>query len=408
MSRACRGSRVDAGERAEVLFSRRMTSRRAKVLFVAEAVTLAHVGRMLSLAEAIRDQHEVLVAYDERYRGVLGTVSMPVRHIRTIPGPQFFKALQAYRPDIVVGDFRLSLAASARLERVPYISVTNAYWSPYAQIDFVVPDIPPTRFLGVAIGQKVFDLVRPLAFAQHAAPVNRMLRHFSLPRLPRDLRHTYTEADFTLYSDVRELVATTGLPVNHQFIGPVQWAPDVPLPSWWPDVPRDKPIVYVNLGSSGHAGLLPAVLAALRDLPVTVIAASAGRAELGGLGSSRFVTDFLPGDRAATLASIVVCNGGSPTCYQALAAGKPIIGIPTNLDQYLNMSLVARFVAGVLVRGGSYGQRGMVDAVQRVLATPSFADRARAVATCIERYAPANAFSLVLQKALDPTWTRMN
>ena len=203
---------------------------------------------------------------------------------------------------------------------------------------------------------------------------------------------------------------TTALPVNHQFIGPVHGPPRVPLPSWWLDVPRDKPIVYVNLGSSGHGRLLPGVLAVLRDLPVTVIAASAGRVELGGLGSGTFVTDFLPGDQAASLASIVVCNGGSPTqvlpgagCRQAL-----VVGVPVNLDQYLNMSLVARFGAGVLIRGGSYTQRSLTDAVQKILATPSFGVQARAVQTCIQRYAPADAFSLVLQKALDPKWTRMN
>jgi UDP:flavonoid glycosyltransferase YjiC (YdhE family) len=43
---------------------------------------------------------------------------------------------------------------------------------------------------------------------------------------------------------------------------------------------------------------------------------------------------------------VVVSNGGSTTGYQALAAGKPVLGLPSNLDQYLTMqALVSAGVA---------------------------------------------------------------
>src|SRR6185437_13111769 len=46
----------------------------------------------------------------------------------------------------------------------------------------------------------------------------------------------------------------------------------------------------------------------------------------------------------------VICNGGSPTCYQALSAGVPVIGIASNLDQFLNMLAIERLGAGVMLR----------------------------------------------------------
>ena len=50
------------------------THQRKKVLFIAEAVTLAHVGRMLTLASGLNpDQFEVLVAADPRYNKAIGT-----------------------------------------------------------------------------------------------------------------------------------------------------------------------------------------------------------------------------------------------------------------------------------------------------------------------------------------------
>src|SRR5262245_38464638 len=258
-----------------------MTSPRRKILFIAEAVTLAHVGRMLALAESLDPRsYDATVAFDDRYRQAVGVTSVPIQPVRTIPGRQFFEALakgapiyrwqdlvqyveddraliQANKPDVVVGDFRLSLAASARLEGVPYVTVTNAYWSPYALIDYVVPDLLLTRICGVRVSQALFNLVRPIVFAIHAAPVNRMLRHFKLAPLGRNLLEAYTHADFTLYSDIREFVPVRQLPPTHEFIGPVRWSPAMAPPSWWDRIPTNRPIVYVNLGSSGLGGLLP-------------------------------------------------------------------------------------------------------------------------------------------------------
>ena len=395
-----------------------MTNRttRKKILFIAEAVTLAHVGRMLSLAQSLStESFEVQVACDPRYKKAIGAVSVNIRDIHTIPASQFFDALDSgkpiytkqdliryveddlallneFQPDVVVGDFRLSLAASARLRGIPYMSVTNAYWSPYAKVRYVVPDIPPTRIFGVTIAQKIFDLVRPIAFAQHAAPINGMLKHFKLPILPADLRHSYTNSDLTLYSDIPELVETTPLPNNHHFLGPIQWSPNVATPGWWPDIPSDKPIVYINFGSSGNNNQLSEILAALSHLPITVIGASAGKLIYTDTATNIFMTDYLPGDLAVALASLVICNGGSPTCYQALAAGKPIIGVPANLDQFLNMSLVESAQAGLCLRNDKNIAVRICKAVERLQSEHHFTDNAKRLQQNIAAYSPSALF----------------
>ena len=43
--------------------------------------------------------------------------------------------IRRIEPDVVVGDFRLSLAVSAPMAGVPYIALANAYWSPFAVLD---------------------------------------------------------------------------------------------------------------------------------------------------------------------------------------------------------------------------------------------------------------------------------
>lgn len=397
-----------------------MTAKR-RILFVAEAVTLAHVARAASLASTLDpDRYAVCLACDPRYNALLGTLPYPVRAIASISGQRFFQALSRgspiydaatlegyveadrallrdWRPDVVVGDFRLSLGVSARLEGIPYVNVTNAYWSPNADLRVPVPDIPLVRYVGVGLAQRLFDLARPLAFALHARPLNRARQRHGLPSLPADLRHGYTEADQVLYADVPELVPMRNLPANHHFLGHLAWTPRVPLPVWWAELPDDRPIVYLTLGSSGQARRLPDVLAALADVPVTVIAASAGHPLAGPLPANARVCDYLPGDQAAARAALVICNGGSPTSYQGLAAGIPIIGLAGNLDQYLNMSLIQNAGAGCLLRAATASRRGIQVAVRRGLDSAAMRESAGRLAGALARRDAGAVFRGVIE-----------
>ena len=125
------------------------------------------------------------------------------------------------------------------------------------------------------------------------------------------------------------------------------------LPSWWGQVPTDRPWIYVNLGSSGDRAALGTVLEGLASLPVAVVAATAGYPQPARLPANVWLADYLPGDRVAEKASVVVCNGGSPTAMQALSAGVPIVGIPSNLDQYANMAHMERAGVGFLLPAGT-------------------------------------------------------
>jgi len=389
---------------------------RKKILFVAEAVTLAHVGRPLTLAQGLDQAHyEVHFActdgYDFCFQG------MPFRRwrISSIPSRQFLHALaqgkpvydeatlQAYvaddlrlfdavRPDLVIGDFRLSLSVSARLRQIPYITVSNAYWSPYVRQHYTVPSLPLTRMLPVWLANPLFRLIRPLAFASHAVPLNRVRRQHGLPSLGRDLRRIYTDADQTLYADIPQLFPPLAMPAHHGYLGAVIWAPPMDLPPWWhglaPGEGKARPLIYVTLGSSGQSQLLPRVLHALSTLPVTVMAATAGTIELGSIPPNAHVAPFLPGDAAARRASLVICNGGSPTSQQALTAGVPVIGIAGNLDQFLNMHGIVAAGAGLLLRADRFKEDALRQAVTQLLASPPARQAARQLATAFQACVP--------------------
>lgn len=397
---------------------------RKKILFIAEAVTLAHVGRPLALAGSLDPaQYAVTFACAAGYDFCFRDSSMQRRAIHSIPSAQFLRALAAgqpvydaatlagyveedlrllreLQPDVVVGDFRLSLSISARLAGVPYVALNNAYWSPYVRQRYTVPSLPLTRFLPIALANALFNLVRPLAFASHTRPLNQVRRQYGLPSLGWDLNRVYTDADYTLYADVPQLFQAQGMPPHHAFIGPVLWSPPLPLPDWWAQLPADRPLVYVTLGSSGQAALLPGVLQALADLPVTVLAATAGKVALAALPANAYAADFLPGEQAAARAALVLCNGGSPTSHQALVAGVPVLGLCGNLDQFLNMQGIEAVGAGARLRADRFDAAAVRQAVQALLATPRAAAAARQVAQDFARYDAFHLFSKLLSEIL--------
>ncbi|MBU1690919.1 MAG: glycosyltransferase [Gammaproteobacteria bacterium] len=376
------------------------TRNKPVILLVAEAVTLAHFARIVTLAKALDPAaYEVVVASDPRYADLEAPLDCAFHPIRSIPSAEFAQALargkplysvetltqyveddlvllDSVKPDLVVGDFRLSLAVSAPLRRIPYAALVNAYWSPFADTVYPVPDLPMTRILGVRLAQKLFDTVRPMAFALHARPLNRVRRHYGLPPLGSDLRNVYAWGDYTLYADVPELVPTRPLPANHRYLGPPLWSARAPLPDWWDRLPDKNPVVLLTLGSSGRADLLPMALFALSELPITVIAATAGKIDLPDVPANAFVADYLPLDIVAQRASLVICNGGSLTTYQALATGVPILGICSNMDQLLNMNAIELLGAGLSLRAACVRSAQLKEAVRALLETPVYAQAA--------------------------------
>lgn len=380
------------------------------VLLVAEAVTLAHFARIVTLAKALDpDLYEVVVASDPRYAGLEAPLDCAFHPIRSIPSAEFEQSLargkplysvetltryveedlallDRIKPDLVVGDFRLSLAVSAPLRHIPYAAVVNAYWSPYADTAYPVPDLPMTRILGVTLGQKLFDLARPVAFALHARPLNRVRRKFGLPPLGSDLRNAYTWGDYTLYADIPEVVPTRDLPPNHRYLGPVLWSTKTPLPEWWNSLPEDRPVVFLTLGSSGRADLLPLVLGALSRLPVSVVVATAGKIALAAVPANAYVADYLPVDVASRRAQLVICNGGSLTTYQALASGVPVIGICFNMDQLLNMQALESLGAGILLRAARTSAEDIFRTTNTILGQEAFNRAACQVGAALVRY----------------------
>ncbi|MEO7862715.1 MAG: glycosyltransferase [Nitrospirales bacterium] len=388
---------------------------RTRVLFFVESVTLAHPARAVTLAQSLDPaRYEVHLVCDPRYLGLFDELGFPVRPIRSIKSSVFqnrlangdplyttadlreyvqedLRVLTECEPDLVVGDFRLSLSISARLAGTPYVTVTNAHWSPYARPHFLVPEVPITERFGPRLAQALFNLIRPVVFAQHANALNKVRREYGFPAVGYDLAHMFSEADYTLYADLPLLIPTLNLPSHHHYIGPVVWS-FAKRPYWWSSLRENTRTAYVTMGTSGRTSVAQMVADSLIGMGWQVLMATADDSTIARVKDQMYIANYLPGMVAARRADLVVCNGGSATVYQALAAGTPVLGIPMNLDQYLMMDYVRRFGAGEMIRAGVSTTELITRTVRRMVESPRYKIRAAQMREQIGHYRTGERF----------------
>ncbi len=397
-----------------------------RVLFIAEAVTLAHVGRMVSLAAGLdRTRFEPVFAWDGRYNKITGPLPGPWFPLESLSTELFlerlrrgkpaydFETLDRYvaddldlfrraRPSLVVGDTRLSLAVSAKRAGIPFLNVVNAHWSPYAATRWIVPEWFVVDALGVFLGQTLFDLLRPLYFRAYAKGFNRLLRKWGQTGLDADLRKVYCAGDRTLYPDLPEIVPTGALPSTHRFLGPVAWSPPLLPPENLMAPSPNKKTVYISLGTSGNANALPAILEGLGKRPLRVFAATGFQKEIRNPSPDHLelhTASTFPGQWAAKAADLVIHNGGSGGVNQCLLAGVPFLGVASNLDQFSSMFFAERAGLGRTVRGDRVSPAGIARASDELLDNPAWKERALAMGAVAQSYRPSQILMEELDKA---------
>jgi UDP:flavonoid glycosyltransferase YjiC (YdhE family) len=367
-----------------------------RILFLAEGATMAHFVRPVALADSLaayQDEYEIHLYAPSRFAADLAGKFYSTGELKSAPGEHFLAniargkplfspdVLRAYvpedcqlirriRPDLVVGDMRLSLPISARLEKVPSAVIINAYWSPYAKRRCVLPELPLTRLIPPRWLAPLNRGAQPIVSAMHVAQMNRVRKEFGVPPLPLETRKMFTDGDYVLYPDVREFVPTDGAPPNHHYVGICDWARSAPKPEWWERMCADpNPKVFISLGSSGPIRVLPALLAGNID-----------------------TADLLPFIETAAQAAVVVTHGGSGGLYPAMAAGTPMLAIPSNADQHLSTALLEENGAGLGVRVEEATVGTLLSSARRILSEASFARAAARWATIFQQDAARNRF----------------
>lgn len=377
-----------------------------KILFLAEGATLAHVARPCVLASALNpERFDVVLARPPAFAWLTAQAGFRSVDLQSIDAGVFAQRLErgqplydfatlsryveqdlalidAERPDVVIGDFRLSLSISARLRGVPYITICDAYWSPEQPLRPMLPVLSFTAFAPIPLAKLLFQAIAPLAMRRHTQPLERLRAQYGLPSLGHDLRRCYTDADLRLFANFPAMYPAIHADEQADFIGPIAWSPPALEATQFRQ--GERPLAYVTMGSSGKTEVLASVAAALEEAGYDSVVATAGKRLAKDIQTPfTRVFDYLPGNLVCSQASLVVCNGGSPTTNQALTHGVPVLGIAWNMDQFMNMRAIEEFGAGILLRADRCGQGAVRQAVGALSADPRHRQRASALAQSI-------------------------
>lgn len=360
-----------------------------RILFFGEAVSLAHVARPLVLADALSNQgYEVFFACDSVYKKFVDQYQkLKYIPIKSISPEKFMdslyygksiyskntleryiaediKVINEINPDLIVGDFRISLSISSKICHKTHFSLTNAYWSPFANNQFESPETIYTKYLGFDLANVLFKLVYPIAFKEQAKAYNKLAHQLTINKAS-DIRDMYTRGDKVLYLDPPDFVNMNKLPENHHYIGPIIWSPKIAVPIWMEQIQNTSNNVYATFGSSGLAKLLPQVCDGILASGNKAVIATANRINVP-CNPQIFQADFLPGETILENCNLAICNGGSATGYQALSKGVPVIGIPQNLDQFLTMQTIEANGLGILIRPSQATPKKIAQAIKEI------------------------------------------
>ncbi len=286
----------------------------------------------------------------------------------------------------VVVDFWNPLAVmAARASDTPLVTVIQADAHPAGQ-GFIRWKTPPA------------DLPTPVPV------VNKVLADYGLP--PVGKLEELCVGDLTLVVGMPE---TDPLPEDADvtYIGPLLWQqPGAKLPPWIDALDRDKPLIWLYTGNPHYSGrkdfdsvvVLQACISALANEPVHVVVTSGHHPlpeEVLPLPANFRHESYVPGLAMAERSDLLIHHGGYGSCQTGLYAGKPAVIVPTYSERESNARRIAALGAGAFVPVEAASGEKRVDAdelkatVRRVLADPSFADKARRISEQLRAYGGA-------------------
>lgn len=335
-----------------------------KILFLAESVSLAHVGRPLVLASwAQKNNMEVHFACAEEglAKTKAKTNSFATHHLHTIEGKTFYdriehgkffytqneltkyveeelKLIKQVNPDLIVSDFRLTASISASLSNKPLLNLSNAYWSPNYSCPFPAPNAGIFKLLSQKSSDFVFNLLRPVAFKVFGKELNQVRKKFGLEK-KSDFRKLYTGGTYTAYMDMPDFININKLPENHFYLGPIIWSPQ--LQNTELNL-AEKNNVYISMGSTGDNAIVPMIINSVFKNGYKVILSGVNENEskwlyatIPNLKNNSIVRPLIQAENILDKCLLTVCHGGSGTAYQSLSHGTPIMCFPKNPDQAL-------------------------------------------------------------------------
>ena len=313
-----------------------------------------------------------------------GTIYSKQEMIRKVEGDVAY--LKELKPTAVITGSYISMPVACQVANVPLVWTIQSTWlKEFFVTGAGVTDNIPFGPLRAVASFLVFTAIRFWMWYGFINPVNKAARHFGV----REYKpvFNYFCGALTLVAEPPEFSGIK-LPTNHFYIGPLIANQEFPIPDEVKNIPRDKPLVYFAMGSSGVPRIVAQIIESFRGQPYRVIApvksllASMPDLEIP---PNVIVTDWLPALQVSKMADLSVIHGGIGTVMTAVLAGKPVVGVGMQPEQVANIACLVR--KGIAIRVPR--SRNLAKQLQAAIHVQLHNDEARR---------KAEAFSRVMEK----------
>jgi MGT family glycosyltransferase len=348
------------------MISERVVKKSKRIVLTPASNILAHAGRCIILArELTRRGHQVILAGSPKYLNdpevvrdkdirfyqlpdlsveeamvMLRTMSKTIR--RSSVEKHIDAELEMFnvlKPDLVIVDFRLSIYISARVAKVPLISLLEGRWIEQYSVRKwkAIRTLPQYPFIRLLLGEKTADRIMPffqrLILKYKILSYQAAFKKYGLEK-KKSMGDLLT-GDYNLILDTQLWTPTEHLPGNFRQVGPIYWAPENTMPHWVKELDRKRPIIYLTLGSTGHEDLFQKLFKVFGETEYQILVSTGGQIDISDheIPKDFYLERYLPGEEIMTLADVVIHHGGTGTAYQAIKTFTPCIVIATHFEQ---------------------------------------------------------------------------
>lgn len=307
--------------------------------------------------------------------------------------------IKKYEPAAIITGFELTTNISARLTNTTLIWLTQSTWDLPQMIrlglgnytdDF---DLPIFRFLPSSI--KRWLSVKMLEFygAHILKPYNKAAEGFGIEKFKR--MESLWQGTYNLLPEPDDFSGNTEIPSTYHYIGPLLADMNTPVPDSVKNIPKDKPVIYFAMGSSGRFKVIRNIVEGFENQPFRVIAPI--KKKIAGkqvrVPENVIVTDWLPALEVSKTVDLSVIHGGVGTVMTAALAGKSVIGVGMMYEQEYNIECLVR--------------KGFAKRISRNRLTPKLLNKTIISLLNDEKYAAkAIEYQKVIQRWHDPELIR--
>ncbi len=290
--------------------------------------------------------------------------------------------LKQLKPAAVVTGSNVTIPVTCRVLETPLVWVVQSTWLPdfFCHGAGMTDNIRPAPLKAVA-DWPVLQFINFWIRYGFLNSINRTARHFGVPGY--DSIFEFWRGDITLVAEPPEFSGVK-LPPKHYYTGPLIPQDEFALPPEIAAIPRDKPLIYFAMGSSGTPEIVAKILESFEGKPYRVVAPV--KFQLGQVPGVRvpanvLVTDWVPAIEVNRMADLAVIHGGVGTVMAAALAGKPVVGVGMQMEQVANLACLERLGFAIRVPKSKDPSRRVQDAIQKLLHD----DRAKAKAAAFAK-----------------------